>query len=227
MQKRRKVLVTGACGQLGSEIRRLTAGRRGFVFTDCIAAEGILPLDICDADAVSACIVDNSVGTIINCAAYTNVEKAEDELEFCRRIIDIHATGNVKLVSIIAGTVLISVPFVTYLLFYMGMNVKTAFILIIIANAFLCLTNVVLVRYYCGISITPFVNAIVRVLVTSALALALCLFIKTWIPPTRIHMITNSAIAFTTVVLFYFVLCFDREQRQFAIGFIKMKLHMR
>ena len=142
-------------------------------------------------------------------------------------IIDIHATGNVKLVSIIAGTVLISVPFVTYLLFYMGMNVKTAFILIIIANAFLCLTNVVLVRYYCGISITPFVNAIVRVLVTSALALALCLFIKTWIPPTRIHMITNSAIAFTTVVLFYFVLCFDREQRQFAIGFIKMKLHMR
>ena len=86
MQKKRKVLVTGACGQLGSEIRRMTAGSGDFVFTDYLPAEGILPLDICDAEAVAACIADNRIGTIVNCAAYTNVEKAEDEPELCRRI---------------------------------------------------------------------------------------------------------------------------------------------
>ena len=86
MQKKRKVLVTGACGQLGSEIRRMTAGSDGYIFTDYLPADGILPLDICDPEAVAACIDENSVGTIINCAAYTNVEKAEDEPEFCRRI---------------------------------------------------------------------------------------------------------------------------------------------
>ena len=86
MQKRRKVLVTGALGQLGSEIRRLTAGNDDFVFTDYLASDGILPLDICDAEAVAACVAENSVGSIINCAAYTNVERAEDEPELCRRI---------------------------------------------------------------------------------------------------------------------------------------------
>ena len=86
MQKQRKVLVTGACGQLGSEIRRMTAGSDCFIFTDYLPADGIPPLDICDPEAVAACIADNSVGTIINCAAWTNVEKAEDEPELCRRI---------------------------------------------------------------------------------------------------------------------------------------------
>lgn len=86
MQKSRKVLVTGACGQLGSELRRLTASKKGFVFTDCLAADGILPLDICDAEAVAACIEEHDVGAVVNCAAYTNVEKAEDEPELCRRI---------------------------------------------------------------------------------------------------------------------------------------------
>ena len=86
MQKKRKVLVTGACGQLGSELRRMTAASDGFIFTDYLAADGILPLDICDPDSVAECISANSVGSIINCAAYTNVEKAEDEPEVCRRI---------------------------------------------------------------------------------------------------------------------------------------------
>jgi dTDP-4-dehydrorhamnose reductase len=82
----RKVLVTGALGQLGSEIRRLTAGNDDFVFTDYLASNDILPLDICDAEAVAACVAGNDVGSIINCAAYTNVERAEDEPELCRRI---------------------------------------------------------------------------------------------------------------------------------------------
>ncbi|MBR5736685.1 MAG: dTDP-4-dehydrorhamnose reductase [Bacteroidales bacterium] len=86
MQKTRKVLVTGACGQLGSEIRRLSAGSGDFIFTDYIGTEDILSLDICDPETVAACVTENSVGTIINCAAYTNVEKAEDEPELCRRI---------------------------------------------------------------------------------------------------------------------------------------------
>ena len=86
MQKKRKVLVTGALGQLGSEIRRLADGNGNFLYTDYLGSGDILALDICDAEAVAACIAENNVGTIVNCAAYTNVEKAEDEPELCRRI---------------------------------------------------------------------------------------------------------------------------------------------
>lgn len=142
-------------------------------------------------------------------------------------IIDIHASGNVKLVSIISGSVFLLVPFVTYLLFYLGLNVKAAFIIIIVANALLCITNVGLVQFYCKVNISPFLNAIGRVLVTSLVALLLCLYIKSWIPPIRIHMITNSVIAVSIVVLCFFILCFNRDQRQFAVGFIRTKLDLK
>lgn len=142
-------------------------------------------------------------------------------------IIDIHASGNVKLVSIISGTVFLLVPFVTYLLFSLGLSVNTAFVIIIIANVLLCVTNIWLVRFYCEISISSFISAISRVLITSAISLFVCLSIKMLIPSTLIHVITNTAIAFTTVVLSFFVFCFNCDQRQLAIDFIKSKLHFR
>ena len=142
-------------------------------------------------------------------------------------IIDIHATGNVKLVSIISGTVFVLVPFVSYLLFNLGLGVNAAFVIIIIANALLCIANVMLVRYYCGISISPFLMAMGRVLLTSAISLLISLFIKKWIPSTCIHIITNTAVAVTIVVFTYFIMCFDTNQRQLALGFIKTKLRFK
>lgn len=71
------ILVTGASGQLGSEIRELS-GRYGgydFVFTD------ITEFDITDPEAAAAFIREFSPSWIINCAAYTAVDRAEDEEE--------------------------------------------------------------------------------------------------------------------------------------------------
>lgn len=69
------ILVTGASGQLGSEIRELSARYSGyeFIFTD--TGE----MDITDAKATSAFIAATSPSWIINCAAYTAVDRAEDE----------------------------------------------------------------------------------------------------------------------------------------------------
>ena len=65
------ILVTGANGQLGNSIRRLAAGypQYAFVFTD------VDTLDICDAQAVNAFVKEKQVDYIINCAAYTAVER--------------------------------------------------------------------------------------------------------------------------------------------------------
>lgn len=80
------VLVTGAGGQLGNELRLLTKGRSHFVFADLTASEGTEALDICDAAAVEAFCVSHKVGTIINCAAYTDVNRAESDVERCAAI---------------------------------------------------------------------------------------------------------------------------------------------
>ncbi|MCU0458449.1 MAG: dTDP-4-dehydrorhamnose reductase [Bacteroidales bacterium] len=69
------ILVTGASGQLGSEIKELSTRYSGyeFIFTD--AAE----LDITDAAATAAFVSEARPSWIINCAAYTAVDRAEDE----------------------------------------------------------------------------------------------------------------------------------------------------
>jgi len=75
-----KILVTGSNGQLGSELRFLVKDDVNFIFTD------VAELDICDRDSVDAFITANNIGKIINCAAYTNVNKAEEEEDLAYRI---------------------------------------------------------------------------------------------------------------------------------------------
>lgn len=68
------ILVTGANGQLGNEMRRLGAvSPNNYIFTD------VAELDITDANAVIAAVKENAIGIIVNCAAYTNVDKAESD----------------------------------------------------------------------------------------------------------------------------------------------------
>lgn len=80
------ILVTGANGQLGNEMRIVSRGNQNrFVFTDVIEQEGVETtiLDITDIAAVRETIKDENIDVIVNCAAYTNVDKAEDDAEFC------------------------------------------------------------------------------------------------------------------------------------------------
>lgn len=76
------LLVTGANGQLGNSIRLLAKNYSGynFLFTD------VDTLDITDPAAVRAMIKDNRVDYVLNCAAYTAVDKAEEDEALCRRI---------------------------------------------------------------------------------------------------------------------------------------------
>ena len=69
------ILITGANGQLGNEMRVLSAlhPKHTYFFTD------IAELDICDKVAVSAFVEANAIDLIVNCAAYTNVDKAEED----------------------------------------------------------------------------------------------------------------------------------------------------
>lgn len=76
------VLVTGANGQLGTSIHRLSGSYSGFrfLFTD------VDSLDICNAESVDAFIQAHPVDYIVNCAAYTAVDKAEENRELCEQI---------------------------------------------------------------------------------------------------------------------------------------------
>lgn len=71
------ILVTGGNGQLGSELKEIAPNYQdyNFLFTD------VKDLDITNHNAVEAFIESNNINVIINCAAYTAVDKAESEPE--------------------------------------------------------------------------------------------------------------------------------------------------
>ena len=74
------ILVTGANGQLGNEMRIVAKGSTDkYIFTDVSQSEGVetVYLDITDPEAVRAMVRDCDVQAIVNCAAWTNVDAAE------------------------------------------------------------------------------------------------------------------------------------------------------
>lgn len=80
------ILVTGANGQLGNEMRIVSKGSIDkYIFTDVVEIEGkeTTILDITNLDAVRLMVKENDIKAIVNCAAYTNVDKAESDQEFC------------------------------------------------------------------------------------------------------------------------------------------------
>lgn len=76
------ILVTGCNGQLGTEVRNLAAthSRHHYIFTD------YQELDICDEQAVEAAVEQTQADCIVNCAAFTAVDKAESEEAAARRL---------------------------------------------------------------------------------------------------------------------------------------------
>lgn len=97
------ILVTGANGQLGSEMRRLGAvSPNNYIFTD------VAELDITDAVAVAVFVKQYSIEAIVNCAAYTNVDKAESD-EQTAELINATAVGNLAIAAKEVGATLFHV----------------------------------------------------------------------------------------------------------------------
>ena len=79
------ILVTGANGQLGNEMRILAKESQDkYIFTDVNQVEGVETtyLDITDLDSIRQMVKEQDVKAIVNCAAWTNVDRAEDPERF-------------------------------------------------------------------------------------------------------------------------------------------------
>lgn len=100
----KNILVTGSNGQLGSEIQAISNQFKDlhFFFTD------VKELDICDYTAIDSFISQHKIDYIINCAAYTAVDKAEDEKNLASKI-NIEAVENLAKASEKQGAILIHI----------------------------------------------------------------------------------------------------------------------
>lgn len=78
----KNILITGANGQLGNEMRVVSAEQEQLTYHFTDVAE----LDICDIESIERYVVDQAIDCIVNCAAYTNVNKAEEDTELCDKL---------------------------------------------------------------------------------------------------------------------------------------------
>jgi len=90
-----RLLITGCNGQLGTEMRNLSAEHpiHTYFFTD------VAELDITNREAVQQFVIANAIDVIVNCAAYTNVDKAEED-EPTARLINACAVENLALTGV-------------------------------------------------------------------------------------------------------------------------------
>ncbi|MBR6354277.1 MAG: sugar nucleotide-binding protein, partial [Paludibacteraceae bacterium] len=100
------ILITGCLGQLGTEMRLQSTAHptHTFFFTDVIASEGSDVLDITNREEVHAYVRTHCVDLIVNCAAYTNVDKAEEDETTARKLnafaVEHLATTGAKMIHV-------------------------------------------------------------------------------------------------------------------------------
>lgn len=105
------ILVTGANGQLGNEMRIVACGsNERYIFTDVNQVEGVETtfLDITDLDAVRAIVASEGVNAIVNCAAYTNVDGAENAQELAE-LLNAEAPENLAVAMKEVGGLLVQI----------------------------------------------------------------------------------------------------------------------
>ena len=101
------ILVTGANGQLGHEMQLAAKeSENTYVFTD--VAEGYEKLDITNVDEVRRMVRERNIQVIVNCAAYTNVDKAEDDVVMAD-LLNNRAVENLAVAAKEADAVLVHV----------------------------------------------------------------------------------------------------------------------
>ena len=105
------ILVTGANGQLGNEMRIVTRGSKDrYIFTDVVNVEGLETtiLDITDIEAIRAIVLENDVKAIVNCAAFTNVDGAETNQELAE-LLNAKAPENLAIAMKEVGGLLVHI----------------------------------------------------------------------------------------------------------------------
>ena len=120
------ILVTGANGQLGNELRVVTCGSADkYIFTDVIDASdesvfmlrklagrdvdtSTVMLDITDIEAIRKIVRENDIKAIVNCAAYTNVDKAESDFDLAE-LLNAKAPQNLAMAMSEVGGLLVHI----------------------------------------------------------------------------------------------------------------------
>jgi len=142
-------------------------------------------------------------------------------------IMGIHATGNVRFVSLSTGVGLLLNPFIVYLFFYMGKSAIYSYVSIIFVNAILAFIDVWLLKHYVPqISFHKILEDITRVTGTVLLTIGIIYFLLDFrIQMKIVNVIVFAILSFGILTILSYAICLNRKQRVVIKNKLKQKLY--
>ena len=140
----------------------------------------------------------------------------------------IHATGRIKRISFLTGTLfLLTIP-ISFFLLRLGCNVETVYIVIVVSNIFIVSLNLWIIKKQIdNINIVSIIKIIVLSMLITLLSVILILFIYKSMDEGFIRLIAISICDLITMLLFTYILGLDRKQRNFVNNYILTKLRLK
>lgn len=143
-------------------------------------------------------------------------------------VIGIHATGRIKRISFLTGTLfLLTIP-ISFFLLRLGCNVETVYIVNVLSNIFIVLLNLWIIKKQIdNINILSIIKVIVLSILITLLSVILILFIYKSMDEGFIRLIAISICDLITMLLFTYIFGLDRKQRNSVNNYILTKLHLK
>ena len=143
-------------------------------------------------------------------------------------VIGIHATGRIKRISFLTGTLfLLTIP-ISFFLLRLGCNVETVYIVNVLFNIFIVLLNLWIIKKQIdNINIVSIIKVIACTILITLLSVILILFIYKSMDEGFIRLIAISICDLITMLLFTYILGLDRKQRNFVNNYILTKLRLK
>lgn len=142
-------------------------------------------------------------------------------------IMDIHASGNVKLVSAFSGTLFCCSPVIIYLAYRFDAPVQSAFIVLVITNAILSMINIlILKRYVPQVEAYKYFVTILKIVVSAFIVLLVTEYFASLFKESFFRLFSTGlfSLIFQTFIFFFF--CLTVSQRHTMLFFIKSKIHL-
>ena len=138
-------------------------------------------------------------------------------------IMDIHASGNVKIVSMITGGLLTSLPIIIYGLYRYGLQIEVAFIVLIIANALMAFIDIIVAKHYIpAIEAKAYVMTFLKNIFMYVLVGGLVYKIDTFWSDSIARLFFTMFLSSILIILFSFYFCFNTDHRQKIKDMVKV-----
>lgn len=142
-------------------------------------------------------------------------------------IMNIHASGKVKLVSAFSGFLFCSVPLIIYFLYKNGAPVESSFILIVIVNILLTIINIIILKKYIpSVDSTKYFLSFLKVFVSALISVLITKYITSGFAESFIRLIVTVLFSTCIQIIVFGTICITHTQRKDIYKFIKSKIHL-